>query len=186
MIQNNTEIWKDIPGYEGLYKISNTGKILSISKTRTGYSYMAKKKINRSYKDRILRPQKIGNYFGVALTKNGDQKTLLVHRLVALAFLPNHENMPNINHIDFNTHNNSIDNLEWCTQLENIHHSMNAGRNRKASGENCGASKFTNIQVKKIRTIPKNHNHIEIAKIFNVHPETISKIRRGITYKNIL
>lgn len=96
------EIWKPVVGYEGLYEVSNLGKIRNI-------------KLNK-YKS----PTKTSNgYMRIGLNKNGDGKLFFVHRLVADAFLSNPDNLPCINHKDEDKTNNSVDNLEWCDWLYN-------------------------------------------------------------------
>lgn len=106
------EIWKDIPGYENKYQVSNLGNV---------YSYKHK---------RILKPYVVRKgYLRVDLfDKNFTRRHQKVHRLVATAFIPNPENKPQINHIDGNTGNNVVTNLEWCTNDENQKH---AARMRK-------------------------------------------------------
>lgn len=96
------EIWKDVVGYEGIYKISNYGRI---------------KKGNK-----IFKTEKYKNYFIVKLTKNGVRKRTGVHRLVAQAFIPNPNNLPEINHKDENPSNNCVDNLEWCDRKYNMNY----------------------------------------------------------------
>lgn len=96
------EIWKDIEGYNGMYRISNLGNVYS-------------KYINRN-----LKPGKTQDgYLYVMLRKNKKQKIHLIHRLIATYFIPNPDNLPIINHKDENKTNNSIDNLEWCTYTYN-------------------------------------------------------------------
>ena len=94
------EIWCPIKGFEGLYEVSDQGRVKSI-----GYG-----------KERILSPGKLQTtgYLQVVLCKNGEKKNLLVHRLVAQTFIPNPQNMPQVNHIDENPSNNKVENLEWC------------------------------------------------------------------------
>lgn len=111
------EIWKDIEGYEGLYKVSNLGNVKSLK-----YS-----------KERILKAGDDGyGYLQVNLCKEGNKKTLKIHRLVALAFIENPNNMPEINHKDEDKTNNSAYNLEWCDRTYNINHGMRNKRVAKA------------------------------------------------------
>lgn len=98
------EIWKDIVGYEGMYQVSNTGQIKSLSR-----------KTNKNRKEKILAQRKSkGGYLIVNLYKSGKAKTHYVHRLVALAFVENPNALPEINHKDENCENNQSFNLEWC------------------------------------------------------------------------
>lgn len=111
------EIWKDISGYEGLYQISNTGEVFSTKRygTRGG----------------ILRLSKYKDYYIVGLTRNGKHKKYRVHRLVAQTFIHNPENKPCVNHIDCNSLNNNLNNLEWCTYSENLIHSYKTMRRQR-------------------------------------------------------
>ena len=115
------EIWKEIEGYEGLYEVSNTGKVRSLDRYTTGNR-------NRLLKGKELRQRKNElNYCFVHLCKDGISKNTRVHRLVAQEFIPNPEDKPYINHKDANPMNNHVDNLEWCTQQENIQHAYKMG-----------------------------------------------------------
>ena len=97
------EIWKDIEGYEGLYQISNLGRVKSLNYNKRGF-------------ERILK-NKTGSrgYFNVNLSKDGKSKNINVHRIVATHFIPNPDNLPQVNHKDENKQNNCVENLEWCT-----------------------------------------------------------------------
>lgn len=99
-------VWKDVKGYEGLYIVSDTGQVKSLFR----------------YK-KVLKPNvtKRG-YCTVQLFKDGKSKRLLIHRLVAEAFIPNEYNYPQVNHIDENKTNNSVANLEWCTAKYNMNY----------------------------------------------------------------
>lgn len=112
------ELWKDITGYEGWYQVSNLGRVRSLDR------YVNGNKINCDFqlmKGKILKgtKDKLG-YYRVILRRNVTYKAMLVHRLVAEAFIPNPENLPYINHKDENPGNNIVDNLEWCTPQYNV------------------------------------------------------------------
>ena len=111
------EIWKDIPEYEGLYQVSNLGNIKSLEKSK-GWCKIKEKTLK-------LRIDKDG-YYRVILSKNSKPKMFLVHRLVAQAFIPNPNNLPEINHKNEIKTDNRVENLEWCTQLYNLHYGNRA------------------------------------------------------------
>ena len=102
------EIWKDIDGFEGLYQVSNFGNVMSLNYGNRGYAKKLTPKCNNSGR------------LWVELLKGGKRKCMLVHRLVALAFIPNPNNFPQINHKDENPKNNFAFNLEWCTHAYNL------------------------------------------------------------------
>ena len=114
------EIWKDIEGYENIYKISNLGNVLSLN-------YGAKNHTLSNIKKQLKQSKSSTGYLHVQLYKNGSVSTKLVHLLVANAFLPNTENKSEINHIDGNKNNNSASNLEWVTHKENLNHAIKTG-----------------------------------------------------------
>lgn len=103
-------VWKPIVDYEGLYEVSNTGQIRSLFRYKKTLKYNVTKR----------------GYCTVELFKNKLSKRLLVHRLVAEAFIPNPDNLPQVNHIDENPQNNSVDNLEWCTAKYNMNYGEGA------------------------------------------------------------
>lgn len=105
------EIWRDVIGYEDLYKVSNLGNIKTLYPRK--YGNILQKYINKE------------GYVFVRLNKNCKRTGLLLHRIVAKAFIPNPENKPQVNHIDGNKLNNNVDNLEWVTASENQKHSWN-------------------------------------------------------------
>lgn len=125
------EIWKDIEGYEGLYQVSNLGNVKSLSKEKTTKLigiFKTKEKILSKGKDSR-------GYYSVVLYKNKIKKDISVHRLVAMAFIPNPENKPTVNHIDGNKCNNNVENLEWCTYQENTQHAYRTGLNPILKGK---------------------------------------------------
>lgn len=120
------EIWLPIKGYESIYEISNFGSMRSIPATIT----LKDGKV-RERKGVVLKISKRGRYMSKSLFKDGVYKSYTVHRLVALAFIPNPDSKPHINHIDNNRYNNRADNLEWVTQKENLKHAAEQGRMKK-------------------------------------------------------
>jgi len=108
------EIWKPVVGYETRYEVSNLGNIRS--------TYFRVKRNKKLYQDKIY-PRLI-----LQIKASGKTKALKVHRVVAQAFIPNPENKPCVNHIDNNSSNNSVSNLEWCTLKENTAHCVKSGR----------------------------------------------------------
>lgn len=106
------EIWKDVIGYEDYYQVSNLGNV------------------KRKSKDKKIKPYKGGKngaYNHVCICENGNQKSVLLHRIVATAFIPNVENKPQVNHKDGNKKNNAVENLEWVTNKENTIHAFSIG-----------------------------------------------------------
>ena len=120
------EIWKDIEGYEGLYQVSNKGRVKSLSRlvVRVG-------KPNYITKEKILKCSELKGtgYPAVKLGSNNNFKSMLVHRLVAQAFIPNPDNLPCVNHKDETRNNNDVRNLEWCTQKYNCNYGTARQRN---------------------------------------------------------
>jgi hypothetical protein len=112
------EIWKDCKHYEGLYEVSNLGRVRSLDR------YVANSgKSERLTKGRIISQHSgSSGYLQVGLSKNGKTKYELVHRLVALAFLENPENLPQVNHKDECKTNNEVSNLEWCDRKYNLNY----------------------------------------------------------------
>lgn len=134
-------IWRDIPGYEGKYQVSNTGQVRSLNYNGTGKKQILKGGTTRD------------GYKIVQLWKNGKGKTYIVHRLVAQAFIPNPNNLPCINHKDENKTNNFYKNLEWCTHEYNNNYGI---RNEKSSNSMQGRT-FTEEHKQKLR-----ENHADV------------------------
>lgn len=117
--------WRDVPGYEGLYQVSEFGDVKALAKTVPhGRSKM------RPYPERVMNLRKNNfGYLSIELSKNGEQKNLKVHRLVAMAFVPNSDpkRLIHIDHLDMDKTNNHYSNLEWVTQEENSHRAKAKG-----------------------------------------------------------
>ena len=134
------EIWKNIENYEGLYQVSNFGKVRSVKRKVKGLNG-----IEQVFKGRILIPENIKGYHRVTLSKKNKQTRQLVHRIVAVCFISNIEEKRCVNHIDGNRFNNNVSNLEWCTHSENEKHSYNV------LGKVNSIRKLKDIDAKDIR-----------------------------------
>lgn len=145
------EIWKSI---NDRYSVSNLGNVKS----------------NYAGKERILKPYKNHDgYLKVDLRSKGKRKTESVHRLVAQAFIPNPDNLPEVNHKDENKENCRADNLEWCTTLYNC----NYGTRNKRKAENCKKKIYS---VDKKGNIVHYDSVVEAAELTGIHKTNISKV----------
>lgn len=126
------EVFKDVLGYEGLYQVSNYGRVKSLERRNIFYCGLRKEYLERPVKDKFLKIRNgVHGYQVTCLTKNGICKNKFIHRLVAESFIPNPENKPQVNHKDGNKKNNCVDNLEWCTAKENSRHAIKTGLKKK-------------------------------------------------------
>ena len=147
------EIWKDISGYEGIYQISNLGRVKSIArKTKNQYG-----DVNRILKIKIEK----NGYARIGLFKDKKQKFFEVHRLVAQAFIPNTNHYPHVNHKDENKLNNNVENLEWCTPNYNNNYGI---RTLKSS-------------ITKQKKIAQYDLKGNLIKIWNSQKEAIEKLK---------
>lgn len=186
------EIWKDVKGFEGLYKVSNLGRLKNVPHwvTREYTTAKGRKVKNKLYiKEKIIilkkkkkvKPNgKVLIYYGATLKEpNGKYYNKLIHRLVAEAFIPNPNNYPMINHIDCDPSNNQIDNLEWCTAKHNNLHNNRVERSIQSFVNNPKNHRI-------IILLDKNKNIIKeytggIRALVNDHPE----IERNSVYRCI-
>ena len=131
MAQDINNAYKIIPGFNGLYKISKDGDVVAVARTLYNPRYGTGKK-----KERRLKSYCSGGYMKVMLRENEGQKSRLraVHRLVAMTYLPNTENFPQVNHKDGDKKNNNVENLEWCTASYNKLHTFRVLGYKAASG----------------------------------------------------
>lgn len=137
------EIWKDVVGYEGIYQVSNLGRIKSLKR---------KGKIKNTQLDK-------DGYEHLSLWHNSKAKRMSVHRIVAQAFIPNPENKPVVNHIDGNKTNNIVNNLEWCTRSENDIHAYKLGL-RKVNKTGTGKFSKLNGHSRKVYMLNKETQEI--------------------------
>lgn len=159
------ELFEDIPGYEGIYQVSNLGRVKSFKKYPSG-------EILRQYKHKK-------GYMTVDLKKKG--KTKLVHRFVSMAFIPNPEKKPCVNHKNGIKTDNRADNLEWCTYSENHKHAFKNGLmvGRKLNADNYPGAKLNKFQVKRIRLIKEvtpGITQLEISNMFPIGRRQVSHI----------
>jgi len=158
-----TEEWRDIKGYEGLYQVSNLGRVKSFN-IWNGHKYI--------YGERILKPtlRKVTSkyyFYSISLRKNNQSKHFRVHRLVAMAFIPNSQNKKEVNHIDSNPLNNNVVNLEWVTRMENVIHANRDYRTRIINPKYY--QKICELYQSKL-------NIKQLARKYNVSDNVIKKI----------
>lgn len=172
------EEWRDIEGYEGLYQVSNLGRVKSL-KSQYGY-----RKI-------ILKPRKNKyGYFHLQLHNKGNIKDCTIHRLVAQAFIPNPNNYPQINHKDENKLNNNVSNLEWCTAKYNTNYGT---RNQRSSKSNKGKKRKSRYHTEETkRKMKENHadfngkNNPVARRVINIDTgKVFDTIREASKYYNI-
>jgi hypothetical protein len=173
------EIWKDIKGYEGLYQVSNLGRVKSLPR-----EWITGINSKRQHKEIILKSGSyLNGYLHVSLYKDNNKEIKTIHKLVAKAFILNPENKPEVNHKDGIKSHCEETNLEWNTKSENKIHALKFGLRK--SGENHIQAKLTNEMVRLI----KNSLTIslqEFANICNVRKQTIWKIRHNKSHKYLL
>ncbi len=172
------EYWLSIKGYEGLYEISNLGRVRSFRRTGGKDARILSGGISKT------------GYRFVILCKWGLHKHFLIHRLAAIAFIDNPYNKPFINHIDFNRQNNNINNLEWVTSLENSVYSAQHGRMKtwgRLRGEQHGRHKLTIEQVIQIKSFIFEYKFPIrlIARQYNVSEAAIYLIKRGLNWTSV-
>lgn len=181
-----TEKWKDVPGYEGLYQVSSTGKIISLNHRNRG----EKKELTQPRQGQIV-PQPGTRYTTVSLQKGGIHKRFTVHSLVAAVFIGSRPNDYVINHKDFNSKNNHVDNLEYITQSENQFHSFEYLRKINKTSQKAGKSPMTDDAVRAILKAyhEDGHSVMEVYEMFRkesgMHPARIQGIVERKTWRYV-
>lgn len=168
-MEKEIEIWKPVPYYEGLYEVSNLGRV----KTLPRYHRYGLKE------EKILKPGygKFG-YAHVALTKNGIMKTTRVHRIVALVFVPNPYMYEFVNHLDGVKSNNAASNLEWCNRSQNMKHAYDLGLMNIET-----RSKVTMNIADEIRSRGKWGTYDEIGDQYGIVGSTVWNILNNKTWR---
>lgn len=175
------EIWKDIEGYEGLYQVSNYGRVKRLEQIK---EYMGNNQYNKSFNicykvPNLILKLKEDKYLRVCLTdKNKQQDYLSVHRLVAKAFISNPNNLSDVDHIDTNTYNNCLFNLQWVTCSQNSKLSWERGR-KKLCGKHHHNSKIIGQYTLSGKLIKKYYGSGEASRATNISDVNIRKCCRG-------
>jgi hypothetical protein len=184
------EEWRPVEGWEGFYEVSSLARVRRLPREVRTCG------IKRIFTVRICRGGVVkmstdkAGYYRADLYNGERRKNSLVHRLFAVAFIPNPDAKPCINHIDGDKKNNSADNLEWCTHIENMQHAFATGLTKTfdvLSGDESPNSKLNSKQVVEIKERLKSGE--AIASIFKSYPikskSTIAHIRDGHTWKGV-
>lgn len=169
------ELWKDIEGYEGLYQISNLGRIKSL-RYWNGHNFKFGEKI---LKVTTQKTNSNSNYARgvIRLFKDKVGKDFKVHRLVAKAFIPNPNNYEVINHIDGNPLNNKVENLEWCTQKHNMQQAFN--------NDNCCKTINSIDREIMVDLLNNNYTYDDISQMLNITKGTVFNYIKKFNIKKI-
>lgn len=164
-------VWRFITGYDGRYQISIHGQVWSATK--------------RDFMKPMVTDK---GYLTVELRKGGHRSKARIHRLVAEAFIPNPDNLPEVNHKDGDKTNNHVSNLEWCTHSDNLKHAYQTGLEKVVSGEKHHWSKLTQDQAEYIRKVYKKRDPVfggkPLAQKYGVSIWTIMNVIGGVGYRS--
>lgn len=161
--------WKPVPGYEGSYLINKSGSVVSV------------KRRYRKHEKVISQCLSKKGYYSVYLNLKSKRKGHLTHRLVAMAFIPNPKDKQEVNHIDCNTKNNHVSNLEWSTHQENMQHALS--NNLILKGERHGKAKLNEKDVLAIRS--ESARIVDIAKKYCITVKNVWAIRSRRLWKHL-
>lgn len=165
------ERWRWVDGYEGLYMVSDQGRVISAP---------------HGFKDGLFLRQKLSNkgYQMLSLYKDGKYTHISVHRLVAKAFIPNPQRKEQVNHKDGNKTNNTVQNLEWVTCQENIRHKFDVLHVDTGKGRPSKSRRFTDEQIRAIRADKRKPS--VIALDYGVTRQCIRDVQRRRFYKEVV
>jgi len=178
--------WIDIKDFEGIYQITRCGKVRSLDKIVNCYP-----DTKRIVKGKILKAMlgKNGYYYFQLSDEHNKRTNKYLHRLLCIAFIWNPINYPSVNHKDGNKTNNNLDNLEWCTQKQNMRHGYSTGlipKKVNPKGEKGIAAKLTDNQVKEIKKrLNIGDRIIDIAADYPIKEGAIGEIKAGRSWGHI-
>lgn len=175
------EDWRDVFGYNGIYQVSNKGNVRSLT------HYCEGRKGSGKQTGRVLKQRKSHKgYLRVSLSLNKKRFNTGTHRLVALAFIDNPLNKPQVNHINGIKDDNRVENLEWCTNRENQLHAIKNKLVKYNYGQKHHNSKLTDKEVLNVRRLNEiGFTNKELSEDYNISKTAMSNILRKITYKNV-
>lgn len=169
----SSETWKPISGFEGIYEVSDSGRVRSLDRK----DHRGQMRVGR-----VLRPgTSTAGYLQVALSRDGSRKVKLIHRLVLSAFHGDCPNGSECLHGDGDRKNASLNNLKWGSRLENCADRLRHGNT--ARGERVGPAKLTEDRARAIRS--DTRTLMAIATDYNVHFSTVARVKRGTTWAHV-
>jgi len=180
IMKTNLEKFYPVVGYEGIYEINKNGIVKSIIRETNTCGRKPSGKIIKQFIGR-------GGYLYIALRKNKKQTSVLMHRILAITFIPNEEDKPTVNHKNSIRTDNRLSNLEWNTYSENNSHAHKLGKQSEYYGENHSQSKLKEKQVIEIRSKYIKHKYTapDLAKEYKVSKGAIVAILNRTTWRNI-
>lgn len=174
------EIWLPVKGFEGWYEVSNTGSVRGLDRV------LNNGKSDYIYPGKVLKTKIASSgYVHISLSKNMKEKWFGVHRLVALSFINNPNNLPIVNHINGIKNDNRVENLEWVTHSENTKHAVKIGLKKGVMGEKSHYAKLRESDIIEIRSLYGTITQREIAKKFDVTYQQINKIVKRQNWNHI-
>jgi hypothetical protein len=181
------EIWLPVKGFEFTHHVSNFGRVKSLPRETIGVTPTGIKCKFKHFGKILCNSFNGSGYKTTAISINGAVKTKTTHRLVACAFIPNPNGLPQVNHMDGDKLNNYAFNLEWCSASQNQLHAIEHGLINHPRGTNRAFAKLTDDDIRKIRIqISTGITQRLIAREFDVSPSQITSIKQGKTWAHVI
>ena len=171
------EEWKEVAGHEGRYLVSSLGNVKSLTRAVD----LGKGRF-RVFEGRVLKPMPHKGYFRVCLGGLEKRKFYKIHRLVALAFIPNPNNYNQINHIDGNKTNNHVDNLEWCTAKQNTAHARATGLRKDIGKGSVVSTSIVNCRGQVFECANQAYKHFNLRTSSGIYLVCQGKRKTAGTY----